>query len=238
MDLGVVLALGVVVALGAVVQSSIGFGIAVVAAPFVVLLEPALMPVSLLVCGFVLPVADLVRGPREIDVTLLGWAYAGRLALTPVGVALVVMLPAPAIALVVGVLVLVAVVLSVRGLEVRATRATALGSGLITGVSGTAAAIGGPFFALVLQHEPAARVRSTLAAFFVLGSSTAITTLAIAGQVHGQQLLAGLVWVPFLLLGHVLAQPVRRQLDSGRLRTAVLSLATVASLSVILRALL
>ena len=44
-SLEVVLSLGLAVALGALVQSAVGFGLAVVAAPFVVLVEPSLMPV-------------------------------------------------------------------------------------------------------------------------------------------------------------------------------------------------
>lgn len=39
-----VLALGLAVVAGSVVRSSVGFGLAVVAAPFVIVLEPDLMP--------------------------------------------------------------------------------------------------------------------------------------------------------------------------------------------------
>ena len=57
------LLLGLVVLVGSLVQSSIGFGIAVVAAPFVVLVAPELMPTALLVLGFTLPLTQLVAGP-------------------------------------------------------------------------------------------------------------------------------------------------------------------------------
>ena len=53
--LGLVLVLGTAVLVGAVVQASVGFGIVVVAAPFVIWLAPELMPGSMLVCGFVMP---------------------------------------------------------------------------------------------------------------------------------------------------------------------------------------
>ncbi len=234
---GTVLALGLVVALGALVQSSVGFGLAVVAAPVVVLADPGLMPVSLLVCGFVLPLVQLVHGPRDIAWPLLRWALLGRVLLTPVGVALVAVLPVNAIAGTVGVLVLLAVLASVRAVEVRAVPRTAFASGLVTGVSGTAAAVGGPFFALVLQHEDPVRVRSTLAAFFVGGSSVALLSLAVAGQVGRAQLLAGAVWVPFLLAGHAAGGPLRRRIDRRALRAGVLVLAVVASVSVLARAL-
>ena len=44
-----------------------GFGIVVVAAPFVVWLAPELMPGSMLICGFVMPLLQLTRRWRDID---------------------------------------------------------------------------------------------------------------------------------------------------------------------------
>lgn len=232
------LALGLVVLVGAVVQSTLGFGIAVVAAPMVVMAAPELMPGSLLVLGFVLPVVQLLTQPRDIDTRLLGRALLWRVALTPVGVLLVSVLPAAGIAAAVGLLVLVCVGLSLVRVDATATPRNAGLAGAITGVSGTAAAIGGPFFALVLQHERPERIRATLAAFFVVGSAVAMLGLAVGGEMTSAQLRAGLLWVPFLLAGHALAGPVRRRVDHGRMRTGVLSLCAVASVVVLVRAVL
>lgn len=234
----IVVALGLAVALGAAVQSAVGFGLAVVAAPFVVLAEPALMPGSLLVCGFVLPLWELVRHQRDIDRRILAGAYGMRLLLTPVGAALVVWSGPREIALVVGVMILLVVALSVTRLSVRATVPNALAAGAVTGVAGTAASIGGPFLAMVLQHERPERVRSTLAAFFVLGSTTSLVALAVAGELTFGQIAAGAVWVPFLALGVWLGRPLRRLVSRQRMRQGVLTFCTLASVVVILRAVL
>ena len=234
----IVVALGLAVALGAAVQSAVGFGLAVVAAPFVVLAEPALMPGSLLVCGFVLPLWELVRHQRDIDRRILAGAYGMRLLLTPVGAALVVWSGPREIALVVGVMILLVVALSVTRLSVRATVPNALAAGAVTGVAGTAASIGGPFLAMVLQHERPERVRSTLAAFFVLGSTTSLVALAVARELTLGQVAAGAVWVPFLALGVWLGRPLRRLVSTQRMRQGVLTFCTLASVVVILRAVL
>ena len=75
-------------------------------------------------------------------------------------------------------------------------RATRRSPAPCPGISGTAAAIGGPFLALVLQHERPQRVRSTLAVFFVAGSLLGLTGLLLGGELTRDQVLAGLVWVP------------------------------------------
>ncbi|TWE12721.1 sulfite exporter TauE/SafE family protein [Rudaeicoccus suwonensis] len=234
LPLAVFLTLGMVVALGACVQSVVGFGLAVVAAPFVVVLEPHLMPAALLVTSLALPSWELLTGDRDIAWRPWCFAIGGRVLLMPVGVWLVTWAPTSLIAVIVGAMVLVAVAASISRIDVRPTPASSALAGVITGVSGTAASIGGPFFALVLQHERPSRIRSTLALFFVVGASSALTGLAVAGHVDATQLKVGLAWIPFVLLGTAIARPLRSRVDAARMRRLVLALATVAGVGVIL----
>lgn len=239
MDLswGVVVVLGLVLVLGAITQSVAGFGLAVVGAPFVVILAPEHMPAAMLVASIPLPLVEVLRGWRHVDVRVLSWALAGRLATTPVGVAIVVWLSPTAIGVVVGVMVLVAVAASLWAFEVKPGRVPALVAGVITGVSGTAASIGGPFLGLVLQRESPARLRATLASFFVVGATSALTALAIGGQLGREDVVVGLAWWPFVAVGMLLSVPLRRRLRPDQVRPVVLSLATVAGVTVIVRAL-
>ncbi len=230
--------LGLALLVGAVVQSSVGFGVVLVAAPLVIWLAPELMPGALLVCGFALPLLALLTSPRDVDRPVLGAALGGRVLLTPVGVWAVAALSVRAIELVVGLLVLVVALLSVRTITLAARPCNAFAAGAITGVTGTAAAIGGPFVAMTLQHERPTRIRSTLAAFFVLGSLVSLAMLGVAGEVTRVQLVSGLAFVPFLLVGHLLSGPVSRRLDQGTMRAAVLGFCMVAGVSVVVRALL
>lgn len=238
MEWGVVLPLGIALFAGAFVQSSVGFGMALVAAPFVVVFAPDLMPGALLVTSFSLPVVQLVHAPTDIAWRPLGIALAGLALLTPVGVAVVALMSVQAISVLVGVLVLLSVAASVWAIELRASDRNAAVAGALAGVSGTAASIGGPFLALVLQHERPTRLRATLAAFFLAGTALAVVGLVIAGQFTGAQLRAGLSWVPFIALGYAAAGPLRERLDRGRLRLAVLWFCTVAGASVIARTLI
>lgn len=230
------LLLGGVVAIGGLVQSVVGFGLAVVVAPAVVFVRPDLMPTALLLTALVLPVWELAANERDIAWSLFGSAIAGRLALLPVGVWLVANASAQAIAVIVGVMVLVAVAGSLTRWTVQARPLPALAAGLLTGISGTAASIGGPFFGLVLQHENPVRVRSTLAAFFVVGVTTSLLGLAVAGQVSGTRVAAGAGWIPFVVLGAVFARPVRARVDRERMRRGVLAVSALAGIVVLARA--
>lgn len=229
------LVLGLAVGVGAFVQSSIGFGSAVVAAPFVVVLRPDLMPAALLLGTYLLPIVHLATGPREISWRPLGWAIGAWLLATPLGVLVVARTSTDVIAVTVGILILVTVAASLVAVELRATRGSALSAGAISGVSGTAASIGGPFFALILQHEPPARLRATLAVFFIAGTGIAMVSLLVAGEMTWPHVRAGLLWTPFVIAGHVLAGPVRSRLPAHAVRRGVLAFCVVASISVITR---
>ena len=233
----VVLGLGLALFAGALVQSMIGFGMAVVAVPFVVVAAPDLMPGAVLVTSFTLPVVQLALAPLDIAWRELGWALLARLVTTPLGVLAVALLSTRFISVAVAVLILVTVATSLTTIEVRMTARNAVAAGAIAGVSGTATSIGGPFLALVLQHERPERIRSTLAVFFLLGAVMAIGSLGVAGEFTREQLVAGLVWLPFIGAGYAVASPLRHRLDGERLRRWVLTFCVVAGVSLVVRAL-
>jgi uncharacterized membrane protein YfcA len=236
-DWTTVLLLGIALMAGAFVQSSISFGMAVVAAPFIIVAAPDLMPGSLLVTSFSLPVVQLVHGARDIAWRPLSWALAARLVVMPLGVAAVALLSVRAISVVVGVLILLTVAASLSTLDLRPTPRNSAGAGAIAGFSGTAASIGGPFLALVLQHERPQRLRATMALFFLVGALMAVVGLLVAGEFTLDQLWVGLAWIPFMAAGYAVAAPLRARLDPVRLRRAVLAFCVVAGVSVIVRAL-
>ncbi|MBK9475975.1 MAG: sulfite exporter TauE/SafE family protein [Tetrasphaera sp.] len=233
---GLVLLLGCVVALGALVQGTVGFGVAVVAAPVTVILAPSLMPAAVLMAGFTLAAVQVSAGRSQIDWRMFGWSMSARMLATPLGVAVVAWWSARVIAVAVGVLLLVTVALSVWAFDIGNTPRSAVIAGLISGVAGTAASIGGPFLAMVLRNEPPERARGTLGATFVLGSLTSLAGLAFAGELQRDQLIAGAVWAPFVILGYVAAAPLRARIDADRFRRWVLLFCVVAAVGVLARA--
>ena len=80
----------------------------------------------------------------------------------------------------------------------------------------------------MLQHERPTRLRATLSVFFLAGAAMAVAGLSFAGEFSRQQLVAGIVWIPFMALGYA-AAPARSRLDRDWLRRAVLGFCVLAS---------
>jgi uncharacterized protein len=225
----VILFAGVIVTAGALVQGGAGFGLGIVAAPVLTLLDPSLMPGALLVAASVLPLFTFARERRHTDWRGLSWAFAGRLGGTAAGAAVVAVLSVRALGALVGALVLAAVALAAMRIQIGKNPGTLLSAGFVSGATGTVSAIGGPPIALVYQRDSGPRIRATLAVFFCAGSLLSLGALAGAGHLPGRALAAGAGLVPFVAAGFALSDPLRRYLDNGRMRAAVLTLAACAA---------
>ncbi|MBE1537637.1 sulfite exporter TauE/SafE family protein [Actinomadura algeriensis] len=226
---------GVAALLGAIVQSSVGLGVGLVATPIVTMLFPSLMPGTILVVAAVLPLATLAQEARHAELRGLGWAFGGRVAGTPLGVWLVAAVPARALGIVIGFFVLAALAVTAWSREVPRNPRTLAAAGAIAGTTGTASGIGGPPIALLYQRESGPRVRATLAVFFVAGCLLSLASLAVFGRLPAEQVTAGLALVPFVLVGFLVAGPLRRYLDAGRLRTALLIVVGASAITLIVR---
>jgi uncharacterized protein len=234
----VLLAAGLAVVLGGVVQSGVGLGLGIIAAPVVTLLDPAVMPGSMLVAGSVLPALILAREAGHADWPGVSWALAGRLAGTAVGIWLVSSVPVRALGILVGGAVLGVITLSGLGAVLPRNRWTLLTAGVISGTTGTATSIGGPPVALLYQREHGPRVRATLSLFLCVGNSLAVAALALSGHLPAHDLGLGAFFLACAAGGLAAAARFRRYLDAGRIRAAVLVTAAASALILIAHSLL
>jgi uncharacterized membrane protein YfcA len=227
---------GVVVAAGALVQGAVGFGLALVAAPLLAIVDPDLVPVPLLLCTGGHAVMTLARERGDVDWSGVGWALAGRLPGIALGVLLVSVLPPRPFLAAVAAIVLTCALLSTLRWRPRPTPPALLVAGLVSGVSGTAAAIDGPQIALLYQDEAGARVRATMAAYFTVGAVLSVGGLLVGGRVTGDHLVAAAALLPFVVAGFLLSGPVRRVLDRGWVRPAVLVVSVGGAVVLLVRA--
>lgn len=236
-DLWVLVVIAVAICAGALVQSLIGIGLGLVAAPVVTLLAPELMPGGMLLVVTVLPVITLWREHDEIDWRGLGWAFPARVVGTAIGVWIVAAVDERALGVAVGVVVLLAVVLTVRTFVIPVTRTTLSIAGAIGGITGTASSIGGPPMAVLYQHRSPRQIRTTLAVYFVSGAALSIAGLGWSGELTlDEARLAGLMVAP-LLLGFALSFALRQRLPVHVVRPAVLAVCGGAAVLLIVRSL-
>ncbi len=227
----------VMVVFAAAIQGAIGFGLTVISAPILLLLNPIFLPGPMLIAGMLLTLLVAVRDREHAVWREVAAGSAGRcLGTVPAAFALRLMSADTYDMLFAGA-VLLGVLISVVGWRMRLTLwnvfATAVASGFISTVS----AVGGPPMALVYQHEKGPRLRATLSAMFTVGTIISIIGLWWAGMFGESELILGLALLPGVIVGFWLSRFLTGRLDERHTRPAILILAAFSALIILFRAL-
>ena len=119
-------------------QASIGFGMGMFAAPIVAMVEPAMIPGTLIMVATLVTLMVVVREREAIDLSGTGWALTGRVPGTVAGALLLAALPHQALVIVLAAVVLGGVVLTSSGWVPAARRRNVVLAGAASGLLGTA----------------------------------------------------------------------------------------------------
>lgn len=233
MSPGAVLLAGTVILVGSALQASTGLGLAQVAAPLLALIDTRLIPVAVAMVGLGLLVLMSVRERRALNLAGVGWSVLGCVPGTILGAVVIAVVSGDSLAIVCGVVILVAVVLSVIGWSPTPNVAALLGAGFASGLMGTTTATAGPPMGLVYQRSSGAELRATLSTFFIVGNLLSLSVLGVAGQIQRFQLEASAWLLPFMLLGFLVSGPTRHLVDRGGTRSAVLALSAAAAIALL-----
>ncbi len=226
-----------IVVVGACIQGSIGFGWAMLSAPFIVLIEPDFVPGPMILAGVLLVILMTCRERGGIDKRGVKWMAAGSVPGIAGAAAVLMVISSTGFTIMFSILVLLAVVLSAIGLSVMLSGRNLFLAGLLSGFMGTMTSIGGPPVALIYQHATGAKLRGTLSAFFLICACMALVGLLVAGKLGTNELKLALILIPGLVIGFVVSRFISGFIDRYSIRPAVLILSTIGAVMVLVRAL-
>jgi uncharacterized membrane protein YfcA len=225
------------VAAGAMVQGSIGFGMALLSSPILMMVDPRLVPGPLTACGVAVSLATLARERRRADLRGLTVVLPGLLVGSWMGAGLLYFAPADLVSIVLGGIVLAAVALSAWGLVLRDTRRNVLLAGIAAGFLSTTASIPGPPLALVYHHRSGDRLSGTLAPIFLFSGVVSLINLTLIGRFGAAEIKLAFLLGPAVAIGMVLSSSLTGRLRPTTMRLAVLILSGLAGLAAIVRGL-
>ena len=222
------------VAVGAMIQGSLGFGLGLVSAPALALIDATFIPGPLLLVGVAVTLTVFLRERGAVDWKGMKWAIFGRVIGTIAGGWAVVAFSKDAVIVLVAVLVLAGVLMTSIGWKIKTNRTTLSAAGLVSGVMGTLTSVGGPPMALVYQRETAQKLRATLAGFFLVGATFSLLTLAVSGGMSQHDFALGALMLPGYVIGMIANRWASRFLDKGYSRVAVLTFSALSSIVLLL----
>ena len=227
--------IAVAILLASCLQASIGFGMGMLAAPVVALIDPSLIPGTLIMLAAVVTLAVTLRERDSIDLSGTGWALAGRVPGTVAGGLLLTAIPERALAILIACVVLLGVGLTSFGWMPAPRPRNLVLAGATSGVLGTATSIGGPPMALVWQRSTGARLRGTMSGFFLVGSVMSIGVLAATGAVHADTFRMCALLLPAVVGGYVLSRFVNGWLNPVRQRWTAITMSVAGAAALMAR---
>lgn len=213
---------------GCWLQTALGFGMALLAAPVIILFKPEWVPYILTWTALVLSVANTLHLYRFVKVGDMLPALITRIPGTMLGAWILLHISVLWLNVVVAISVLMAVVISFRTLHFDATPTRIGWAGFVSGVMGTTTSIGGPAMALVMQFGDPNTVRANLSLYFTYSCVLSLISYAFAGLMDWALLLICVSFLPCAALGFVLGLRSRSWVDQHRFRPLLLGLCGAA----------
>jgi uncharacterized membrane protein YfcA len=233
----IALAILSIVFVAAIVQFGLGMGFGLAAAPLLALLDPQLVPASVLFLGLATASWGAWSERNAIAWNEVWIAAAGRLTgVVAASLVLASISNRSTFSLWFGVMVAVAVLLSVSGWRLAFSRSALLAMGTLSGLMGTITSVGAPPLAIVYQDRSARSARPTLSAFFALGCCLSLLGLYLSGWAGLQDFILATFMVPGVLAGRFVARRIGTRFDR-RYRSLLLAISGTAGLVLIARGL-
>ena len=219
----------------ATIQGAMGFGLALIAAPLLLMTVPMLVPGPLICISLVLMSLVCYRDFHSVDRPGLVWGTLGRLPGSLLAGVVMGWLPTKPLNLLFASLIFFAVILSSRGWRVPMNRWSMVIAGALSGLMGTISSVGGPPVALLYQHHTPSTIRGTIAGHFLIGGALSLVVLVVMGRFGMDELLVSAALFPSGLLGFFCSGPLITHMQQRHLRVAILWFAGVSSVVAMLR---
>jgi uncharacterized membrane protein YfcA len=227
-----IIALVVVIA-GTALQSISGLGLAVIASPILVLINPNFLPAPILALGCLLSLFSCIRYRNQLHFTNIQLALLARIPGSIIGVLLLTLLPPLVFALSFSLLILLSVLLSYKHISIRHCSQNLVIAGFFSGLMGTTTSVGGPPIALVYQNSKVSIARAELALFFLVGTFMSLVLLFLSGNVSYYQLQLTLPLIPAVFVGFAFSIWLDKYFQQAFLKP-LMAIISVVSCSLIL----
>ena len=223
----------VIIFLGSFIQTTIGFGMAIIAAPLLIHISIDYVPVPIILVAFFISLLNTFRNRSSVDIGGLKMAIIGRIPGSIIGAILLLYVSVSTLSLWLGILVLLSLLVSLLPYRLEPTPTRMTIAGFLSGFMGTSSGIGGPPVALLLQNQESSKLRGNLSAFFLFSSIISLLIQIAVGYLNIQHLILTLPLLPAAIAGYITGQMMADHIPQEIIRYLALILCFLAGSSAI-----
>ncbi len=221
---------------GSALQSMSGFGLAVIASPILVIINPNFLPAPILALGCILSLLNCIRYRQQLHFSNIKLALVARIPGSILGILLLALLPPIFFAVGFSLLIMLSVLLTYRRIDIHHCERNLVIAGFFSGLMGTTTSVGGPPIALVYQNSNLSTLRAELGLFFLIGTLVSLAMLFVSGNINYAQVELTLPLVPALFVGFFLSFYLDKYLGQRYLKPLIATISLTSCGIILLKA--
>jgi uncharacterized membrane protein YfcA len=221
---------------GSALQSMSGFGLAVIASPILVIINPNFLPAPILALGCILSLLNCIRYRQQLHFSNIKLALLARIPGSILGILLLALLPPIFFAIGFSLLIMLSVLLTYRRIDIHHCERNLVIAGFFSGLMGTTTSVGGPPIALVYQNSNLSTLRAELGLFFLIGTLVSLAMLFVSGNINYAQVELTLPLVPALFVGFFLSFYLDKYLGQRYLKPLIAAISLTSCGIILLKA--
>ena len=228
----------VIVYIASSAQSLFGMGWGMIAAPFLALLDPYLIPSTIVFLGFFAALFPGIRYFKDIHWETFRPSISGRIfGSILAGWIAAYVVASGKIEIIVGIVLLMSTLISALTVKRIAQNSyNHFFAGTASGILGTIVGVGGAPMGIIYQNENPSIVRANNNLFFTIGSLVSFIVLISAGVIEDYHIIYGFLMLPPLFFASYTSKFLLTY-TSKILKTYILSICSFSSLLLIARGL-
>ena len=228
----------VIVYIASSAQSLFGMGWGMIAAPFLALLDPSLIPSTIVFLGFFAALFPGIRYFKDIHWETFRPSISGRIfGSILAGWIAAYVVASGKIEIIVGIVLLMSTLISALTVKRIAQNSyNHFFAGTASGILGTIVGVGGAPMGIIYQNENPSIVRANNNLFFTIGSLVSFIVLISAGVIEDYHIIYGFLMLPPLFFASYTSKFLLTY-TSKILKTYILSICSFSSLLLIARGL-
>lgn len=226
----------VIVFVASTAQSVFGMGWGMIAAPLLALMNPELIPSTIVFLGFFAALYPSFRYFRDINWHIYKPSICGRaLGSIIAGWITAYVVASGKIEITLGIVLLISIIISIFTIKkIKQNATNHFIAGTASGILGTVVGVGGTPMGIIYQNENPIMVRANNNAFFVVGSLISFVILLLAGVMKIYHILFGFLLLPPLFLASYVSRYLIKY-SNNILKPYILTICTISSILLIAR---
>ncbi|XOV79879.1 MAG: sulfite exporter TauE/SafE family protein [Aestuariibacter sp.] len=199
---------------GCVLQTSTGFGMAVIAAPIIILLKPEWIPVVVTLISMALNMVNTLSQREHIRWRKISSSMIAFIPGSIIGGVLLNVIDHWWIQVITPIMVISGLTISCWARPFQPNYGNLSIAGFFSGLFGTTTSIGGPPMALVMQHTSGNTTRANLSVFFLFSTIFSLMIYLISGFLTPADLQQAVTILPFAFVGFISGHAIKSWVDT------------------------